>query len=174
METIKEIKMVEWFDQHWYKINYMNESDKEVIDYLPSVTTKLRVVAKPFLAYWRGDIGNREADMRVFEASERGIRIHHAWYTMTTGGAVIYQPVQRPNYTQSDIDNLTSEYAGNLAIVRYQDEMYDLFKLSKWLEIVKPKIIASELINYSLKNKDAGTADNLFFIEEGEYLINGA
>ena len=167
-----EIKLIEWFDSHWYKIKYQIE-DKEVTEYLPSVTTKLNIIAKLFLAYWRGDIGNREADLRVFEAQERGVRIHHGWYTMTTGGTVIYQPWQHPNYAQSEIDALTEQNAGNLAVIRYQDEMYDLWKLKRWIETVKPKFLFSELTVYSLSNKDAGTADNVMFLEEGEYLVNG-
>lgn len=177
METIKEVKMVEWFDDHFYKVKYGTETNGvpvEVTEYFPSVTTKLQVVAKPFLAKWRGDIGNREADLRMFEASQRGVRIHHAWYVMTTGGVIIYQPFQHPNYTQEEIDQISSVNFGNVAVIHYQDEMYDLYKLKRWLEIVKPKIIASELINYSIPNRDAGTLDNLFEIEEGDYAINGS
>lgn len=171
METIKEIKLVEFFDDRWYKINYA-EGEKESVVYLPSTTTKLGIIAKPFLARWRGDIGNREADMRVFEACERGVRIHHGWYTMTTGGAIIYQP-ERANYSEKEISDFSDEYSGNIAIVRYQDEMYNLWKLKKWVDIVKPKFLASELIVYSLNNKDAGTTDNVMFLEAGEYLVNG-
>ena len=177
METIKEVKLVEWFDSHWYKIVYQ---DKEIVDgpdittYFASTTTKLGIVSKPFLARWRGDIGNREADLRLFEAQERGIRIHHGWYTLTTGGVVIYQPFQRPNYNEEEISRLMDAYAGNVAIIRYQDEMYDLWKLQRWIDVVKPKFLASEMTVYSLTNKDAGTLDNLVFIEEGDYMINGA
>lgn len=176
METKIEVKMIEWFDDHFYKIkctSLVNGIPIESSDYFPSVTTKLQVISKPFIARWRGDIGNREADLRMFEASERGVRIHHAWYTMTTGGIVIYNPWQHPNYTEEEIQKLSSDNFGNIAIVRYQDEMYDLYKLQRWLQIVKPKILGSELINYSVKNRDAGTLDNLFEIEEGKYLING-
>lgn len=184
MKTEIKVHMVEWFNDHWYKLDVEKEvnADMKGIDanletetlYFPSVTTKLGVIAKPFLAHWRGDLGNREADLRQFEASQRGVRIHHAWYVMTTGGVIVYQPFQRPNYSQSDIDTMESENMGNLAVVRYQDEMYDLHKLSRWLKAVNPEIRGSEIINYSIPNKDAGTLDNLFFIKEGDYLINGA
>lgn len=178
MQTQTEVKLVEWFDDHWYKINYQAVdaagNETEVTTYFPSVTTKLGVIAKPFIAKWRGDIGNREADLRMFESSERGVRIHHGWYTLTTQGIVLYQPPQRPNYQQSEIDGFIDEFMGNVAIIRYQDEMYDLVKLTKWLNIVKPITCASELIVYSIANKDAGTTDNVFDIEEGEYAINGS
>ena len=175
MTTQVKVKMIEWFDNHFYKIEYIDENTLQTaVDYLASVTTKLGVVSKPFIAHWRGDIGNREADLRMFEAGQRGVRIHHAWYVMTTGGAILYQPFQHPNYNDYDIQRITEENFGKVAIVRYQDEMYDLYKLQRWLEIVKPKIVASEFVNYSIKNRDAGTADNIFQIEQGEYAINGA
>lgn len=165
--------MIEWFDDHFYKIEY-EENGLPVTQYLASVTTKLGVVAKPFLAKWRGDIGNREADLRMFEASQRGVRIHDAWFVLTTGGEVIYQPFKRPNFTPEQIETFETKNQGNVSILRHQDEMYDVFKLTCWLEAVKPEIVKSELITYSLKNRDAGTADNLFRIKKGKYLIAGA
>ena len=122
-----EIKLVEWFDEHWYKII----KEDETVDYFPSTNTKLRVVAKPYIGKWRGDIGNREADLRMFEAGERGTRIHHAWYTLTTGGIVIFNPWQRPNYSAEDISKLQDEYSGKVSVVQYQDEMLDIWKLQK-------------------------------------------
>lgn len=160
-----EVTMIQWFDDHFYKIEL---SDK-TFDYLPSVTTKLGVVSKPFLAQWRGDIGNREADLRVFEASQRGVRIHNAWYVLTIGGTVLYQPSQKPNYTEEQL----AAIKGQKAILNYQDEMLAIYRLSKWLQIVKPKVLASEMICYSLLTRDAGTIDNVMEIEAGEYPVNG-
>jgi hypothetical protein len=161
-------KLVEFYDEHWYKVE-----DENGVNYYPSVTTKLGIVAKPYLAKWRGDIGNREADMRLFDASERGKRIHDAWWTMTMGGAVIYNPTKHPNFTEEEITTLKAEHGGIFYIVKYQDEMVQLNKLAAFLRIVKPEIIASEVIVYSHKYKEAGTIDNVFRIKEGEYLING-
>lgn len=174
MDAIKEIKMVEWFDDRFYKIVIEKQDGTVFSDYFASTTTKLNIIAKPFLAYWRGDIGNREADMRVFEASERGVRIHNAWYTMTINGVVLYQPFAHPNYSNEEIAAIQEENIGNVAIIRHQDEMYDLWKLKRWLDVVKPKVIYSEMTVYSLQHRDAGTMDNLFYIEEGDYDINGA
>ncbi|HYF34340.1 MAG TPA: hypothetical protein VD994_03530 [Prosthecobacter sp.] len=168
-EKAPQITLVEWFDEHWYKI----ERENGAADYFPSVTTKLGIVAKPFLATWRGDIGNREANLRLFEAQERGTRIHHAWYTLTTDGAVIYQNWKRPIYTDQQLDDLKLQYNGNVAIMAYQDEMLDVWKLSKFLEVVKPKVIASELTVYSDRYQEAGTVDNVLEIAEGDYQVNG-
>lgn len=164
-----EVKLIEYFNEHWYRITL--EDGKT--DYFPSTNTKLRVIGKPFIAKWRGDLGNREADLRMFEASERGIRIHHAWYTLTMGGVVIFNPWQRPNYSPEDIAKLQDDNSGNVAVIQYQDEMLDVWKLQRWVEIVKPKFLGSEMTVYSLKNREAGTLDNLVEIQEGEYQVNG-
>jgi hypothetical protein len=166
---MEEIKRVEYFDDRYYKIERKNVPP----DYYPSVTTKLGVVEKPFLAKWRGDIGNREADMRVFEAQERGSRIHAGWEAMTLGGAAIFNPSKHPNFTDEEIADLKTRYNGVLEVIRYQEEMYQLMKLQRFLEVVKPKIIASELTAYSDKYREAGTIDNVFEVEEGDYFING-
>lgn len=168
-----EIKQVEWFDDRYYKVN-VSETDVPVYEYFSSATTKLNVVAKPWLARWKGDVGNREADLRMFEAGERGTRIHHAWYTLTTGGVVIFNPWQRPNYNQKEIEEMTDKAMGNLAVMQYQDEMWDVLKLKNWVDAVKPKIVGSELTVCSKICKDAGTLDNLMEIEEGDYEVNGA
>ena len=57
-----EKKMIEWFDQHYYKI---------AEDFFPSVTTILSASPKPHLAFWRGDVGNEEASRIMKEAGER-------------------------------------------------------------------------------------------------------
>lgn len=163
------ITMIEFYDSHWYKVQVGKRTE-----FFASATTKLGVVAKPYLAQWRGDLGNREADLRLFEAQERGTRIHHAWYTLTTGGAVLYQPRLKPNYSRDQVDRLMKRYDGNIALVRYQDEMFQIYKLQRMLATLRPGIVSSEIAVYSLKHKDAGTIDNVFDIEEGEYYINGS
>lgn len=190
MKTETNIKLIEWFDDHWYKIKHKGEDDVERKGYAPSVTTKLNIISKPFLAKWRGDIGNREADLRMSAAADRGTRIHHAWYVLTTGGEVIYNPWNRPEFTPQEIEALNDKNEGNLAVIQYQDEMYDVWKLKKWVDVVNPEFIASELSVYRLKFQadivdenpvvttdwlasDAGTLDNLVRIKGGKYDING-
>ena len=170
METkAPEIKQIQWFDSRFYRIDFGNNK----IAYYPSVTTKLNAEAKPFLARWRGDIGNREADIRMRESADRGSRIHYGWYLMTTKGAVIYNPFQNPNYNKEQIKEIEIK-ANGILILENQDEMYDIYKLQEWHKIVQPKIEASELIVYSEKNKEAGQLDSLMYIKEGKYKINGA
>lgn len=161
--------VVEYFDERFYK----RLKADGTTDYYPSVTTKLGVVEKPFLARWRGDVGNREADMRVFEASERGSRIHHAWYIINQGGVAIYNPPKRPNFTDADTADLMQQYEGKVVVVRYQDEMLDIWKLKRLTELMPFKVIASEATVYSDTYREAGTVDNVLKIEAGEYPVNG-
>lgn len=168
--TAVQPKLVEWFDDHFYKFEF----EEGRIEYFPSVTTKLGIINKPFLAKWRGDIGNEAADRRMVEAQDKGSREHHAWSVLCLGGAVIFQPEKKPIYSQSEIEDLMIEHNGNVAILRNQEEMLDLTKLSRWLDVVKPKILASEVLVYDIENRDAGTVDNIFEIKPGEYQVNGS
>lgn len=172
-----EVKMIEWFDDHWYKIEHsgVTNSGKPQTEtiYLPSVTTILGVTAKPFLAHWRGDIGNREADLRMAEGAERGTRLHNAWSIYCQGGAVIYNPHLRPNYTFEQIDDLRTQYADRVAILPTQDEMYQMTKLEALFKALKPTHILTESVMFSIKNGRAGTCDNFIALEAGEYQING-
>jgi hypothetical protein len=169
-----EIKQIDWFDSHWYKVRYENEAKNEVTDYLPSVTTILGLYPKPFLQRWRGDIGNREADMRVEEAAERGSRIHHAWYTYMTGGYVIYHPPKTPLYTPEELADLKKRCNNQFVILTNQDEMYQAVKLELFYKALAPGVIASEMTVVNLEDRDAGTLDNVFEIKKGEYNINGS
>lgn len=164
----EKVQMVEWFDDHFYKIKTASG-----VEYYPSTTTVLGATAKPFLARWRGDIGNREADLRMHEAAERGTRLHNAWSIYCQGGAVVYQPYQRPTYTYDDLEALRIDYVDRVAILPTQDEMYQMTKLKSWFEAIKPSKVITESIVYSNSNKRAGTADNFFGIEEGTYKVNG-
>lgn len=163
------IVLVEWFNDHWYKI-----TEDEKTRYIPSVTTKLQVKDKPGLTKWRGDVGTREADLRLHEAGQRGTRLHWARAVLLKGGAVIYDPWQLPVYTDEGIAALKEKYAGNVVILRTQDEMLQITKLKRQLDILKPEIVGVEVKVYDLKNNDAGTVDGIYRIKKGTYAINGA
>lgn len=169
-----EVKQIDWFDDHFYKIRYENEAKVEIEDYIPSVTTKLGALAKPFLIGWYGDIGTREARFRTTEQADRGSRIHWAWECYTTGGVVIYDSPKTPIYDKEELDKIINASKGNFLILRDQDEMYQIMKLEKFYKILKPISYASESIVYDIENRDAGTMDNLFKINAGEYEVNGS
>lgn len=169
MENNIAVKQIEWFDSHYYKIT---EGDKEPL-FIPSVTTKLSASPKPYLNRWRGDIGNREADLVMQEAGDRGSRIHNAYHVFKKGGAVIYQPFERPTYTREEILAIEKVYEGNVSVLFRQDEMYAIYKLQKMYEILKPTVVYSEIIVYSLETMDAGQVDDVWLLNAGEYQISG-
>lgn len=163
-----KIQHVEWFDDRYYRIT---KDDKDY--FIASVTTKLGIESKPFLAKWRGDIGNREADMRMWEAQERGKRIHYAWYIYLMGGTVIFNPWQKPTYTPEQVAEFKklNPYFYELS---FQDEMVQLWKLQQFFDRVKPKILHAEKIVFSIDDDEAGTLDCAFYINKGQYDVNGS
>lgn len=154
-----KIEKVKYFDQRFYEVLL----DNGTTEYYPSVTTKLGVINKPGLNKWRGDVGNREADMRMFEAGNRGTRIHNAWECYCNNGIVAYEQFE------GDVCSDEAEY-----IMQYQDEYLELMKLVQFDELVKPEIVSSEQIVYSHKHKEAGTLDNLMRIKGGKYMVSGS
>jgi len=169
-----EVKMIDWFDQHFYKVTYMNENNAEITTYIPSVTTKLGALAKPFLAKWRGDVGNKRADEIVQESQDEGTLLHWAWQCATTGGEVIFQTPRNPSYSQEQINALHEQNNGNLVVLRTQHQMWTVDRLKAWYDTVRPRDIQSELMLYDIENNDAGTADNFMYIDGGDYMINGS
>lgn len=162
-----EVVLIEALNDHWYKVK-----DGDAVHWLPSVTTKLGVIDKPGLNRWRADIGQREADLRLYDASQRGKRIHWAWEIALLGGAVIYDPWDKPVYTAEGIADLKKQF-GEVAVLRTQDEMFQIVKLQKQFDTLKPKILGVEETVFDLENKDAGTIDGILWIEEGDYEISG-
>lgn len=164
-----EVSLIEWESAHYYKV--MDEIG--IVHYLPSVTTKLGILDKGQLNRWRGDIGNREADLRMQEKADRGTRIHMAYETFLKGGTVIYDPWKRSQYTPEQVEEIKKQSKFFFAL-RNQDEMYDLYKLQRQFEILRPRVLAVEARVFDLENRDAGTIDNVLEIEGGSYAVSGS
>lgn len=169
MKIINEsIILVQFFDEHWYKV-----TENEKTFFIPSVTTKLGVKDKPFLAKWRGDIGNREADLRMHEAGQRGTRIHWAVEIMLKGGAVLYDAWQNPVFTSEGIKEHEKQY-GEIAVLRTQDEMLQVWKVKQQLDILKPEVVGVEMTVFDTEQMDAGTIDGIYRVKAGSYMISGS
>lgn len=164
---MSNIVLIEWFNAHYYKVTVDGQAR-----FIPSVTTKLGVIDKPQLARWRGDVGNREADMRSYEAAQKGTRIHWAYATALNGGAVVFDPWQRPVYTEEGLAALRKEH-GEIAVLRTQEEMWAISKLAVQFKHLNPQILGVEEAVYDIERGDAGTIDNILRIEAGEYFIAG-
>lgn len=161
---MERMKTVEWHDDRWYK-----REKQTGVEYYASVTTKLGIIEKSFLGRWRGDLGNREADWRLKDAQNRGKRIHHAWEFANNGGIVLYNPYHSPKYTPEQIKDLGKP----VFVIEYPDEMVALWRLQKLQQIVKPKVLHTELNVYSDTHREAGTIDAVWEITAGIYPING-
>lgn len=165
--TDPTVVLVEFFNEHWYKVTIDGQ-----VRFLASVTTKLGVIDKPHLARWRGDLGNREADLRMYDAASRGTRIHWAYATALKGGAVVYDPWQRPVYTDEGIATLKAEHK-DLAILRTQEEMWTISRLAEQFNRLHPQVLGVEETVWDVTANDAGTVDSVFKVEEGDYSISG-
>lgn len=173
-----EVKQISWFDNHYYRIRYLDERKVEIEEYFASVTTKLGVLAKPHLIKWYGQVGYQEARRVMREAADRGTRIHHAWYTWAMNGAVVYDDPTTRNtdfgYTREEIEEIYKRFNGNVWVLENQDEHYDFLKLVQMFNILKPDVVESEKKVYNVEHKEAGTADNIFVLKEGKYEISGS
>lgn len=145
-----EKKMIDWFDQHYYKV---------AEDFYPSVTTILSASPKPELMFWRGNVGNEEASRIMKEAGERGSIIHNIFSAMLKGKKAAYRVFNDPEVIP----------------VNDQFIQLSLWKLVRFMEIVAPKVHLSEEIVFSHAFKYAGTMDLLFKVEQGgAFMVNGA
>lgn len=169
MKRKKAIKLVEWFDEHYYIV-----TEKGVEYALPSVTTKLSVNPKPFLAIRRGEIGNREMNLRMREAQEKGSLVHLACAVVANGGAAVYNPpfYKRQNFTERQLSALRRKYHGKLIVLPSQETHLMTVRFNSLLELFHPRIVATEKTVYSIHLNLAGTMDYLVFLRKGVYQIS--
>lgn len=171
------VKMISRYDDRFYAVTLLNGE----IRYLPSVTTYLSALNKEWLPRLRGDIGNREADIRLSDAAERGSRIHHACYIYATGGVVMFEYPAEMNFEEAvEIRTRNAQVVAqcNAQGIRWyklyrQNEMEQHERFVKWCEIVKPKFICAEQVFWSLELNMAGTLDYVVYIDQGEYAVSG-
>lgn len=163
----------EWFDDRFYPVL---DTKGLVVDWFVSVTTALNASPKEYYVRWRGDIGNREADRRMMEAADRGSRVHHACELYLKGGAIAYQPPwnKKQNFSEQEMKKLRRDYHDSLIVLTSQDEAVDVWRFQQWFNIVKPKIVGTEVIVYNMEYRYAGRIDCIFDIPEGNYAISGA
>lgn len=169
MET--PIKQIQWFDDRFYALT----DDTGKTEYLESVTTVLNATPKPQLARWRGEVGNEIADQKMHEAGDRGTRIHHGCLAYVSGGVVVHNPWDKPNFSDLEMAELRKRFEGKMLIViQKQEEMYQIDKFSRWMQLVKPKMVAAEMMVYSLTEHSAGSLDYIMEIQKGKYLVAGS
>ena len=163
-----------WFDQRYYPFY----NDKQQIErWLPSVTTKLGIISKgDFLDRRRGDIGNREADIRLQEAGDRGSRIHAACAIGMNGGAVAIDPPwnKAKAISEQDMKKLKKKYKGNIALLQSQEEMVAVWRFREWLKLFDKNlfVVGNEVRVCSILDNYAGSLDWIFRLKKGLYQIS--
>lgn len=152
-ENIEEIKQkqqiqqIKYFDERYYEIE---TTDGQTL-YLPSVTTVQSIVNKPFLAQWRGSIGNIEADRVISESQSKGSQLHALFEALQKGETIIY---------------------GDGGVTD-QSIMLEAWRFQQVFDQLQPEIVAVEQPVYSLKFGYAGTLDAIWRIKAGSYAVNG-
>jgi len=144
--------------------------------WLPSSTTILGAAPKPWLADWKGRIGNEEAEKKLNEGGEKGSRVHDAIQVWTSDGMVIYNNPKKPLFTPEELFEITKdkvEYVDYI-VLREQQEHLECWRLQQWFKEVNPTIISTEFTCVSLENMYAGRGDLLCQIKTGIYNINGS
>jgi hypothetical protein len=164
-----EIKTAMYFDDRGYRLTFEDGSKWEQA----SVTTKLGIEDKPFLYKWYAELGWDQAKKKLNEAGDRGKRIHFALYVYLMGGIVLYNPYQAPVYTEDQV-NEYKRMNPYFVVLSNQDEMLAMWKLQRFFEIVKPKVVDTERTVWSQKNGIVGTLDMALEIEKGTYDVNGS
>ena len=158
MESKENTERIEYYDDRWYKMELspqgleklksLHEKEFQNPVYLPSSTTALGIVNKPFLARWRGDIGNEAADFRSRKAKDIGSRSHDGVHRLFMG-----ETLQSEKYIQEEWVNI------NRFWLWYQS-------------LGKPSLpYDPEMTVYSLEYLYAGTLDFVCFLQGGKYNI---
>lgn len=168
----KAVERVEYFDDRFYKIDvaedYFQQFCKNVPErlteqvgelrylYLPSVTTYLGLIIDPYLARWRGDVGNERADWISWKARDLGSEIHELIDARLRGFPVAF--VKR-GFNVAD-------YPPTTRFTYTQDVAVQLARFEKLLEVLKPNILFSEMTVFNLAELYAGTADQMWSFNE--------
>lgn len=170
-QVVGEIKLqrVEWFDDRYYYCQHPDGREGR----FPSSTHILGVVKNHALVRWQMEVGAEEAGRRLREAGDRGTRIHDAIEKYLNGGAVIYNPFNRPQYSPEEVAEIRQKFNNNVAILERQEEYWQVIKFTQWVKEVDPGVVATERMVCSFDYGYAGTLDYLFDIQEGHYKIAG-
>lgn len=149
--TEKQVEMVQWFDEHWYQFGE---------NYYPSVTTILNVYPNKLagIMQWRGEVGNDEAANQLRSAGEHGSYIH---------GLMEEYVRNTPLYTKFIPEGEKG------VLIKDQRDAIQIYRLSQFFKIVKPKILMSEMKLYSAEHEYGGSTDLLLEIKDGQYMIDG-
>lgn len=130
---------IQWFDEKYYKLTL---NDKTL--YLPSSTTMLGLIIRPWLLNWYGDIGTETAKYRSEKAKQLGSHIHELAKRLFEG-----ETLKAEDYKQ--------------------EAWVQVHRIQQWYEAFKPEILLTEHTVYSLEHLFAGTLDLCIALAGGKY-----
>lgn len=152
----EKLGKIEYFDDRFYKLISISAAttkfikEKHGIDasknpiYLPSSTTLLGLIVRPYLLGWYGDVGTDTAKYRSEKAKQLGSHIHELAKTLFEGGKL-----------------LASDFK--------QEAWVQVYRIQQWFESFKPEIVWTEHTVYSLEHFYAGTLDLCIELKGGKY-----
>jgi len=181
-------RSIEYFDDRFYMIPFPKEVDqaylkhcpaawrddepeKTINVYFPSVTTIQGIEDKPFLATWRGDVGNRVADYKIDFAQNRGSNIHNAIEWGSRGYDIIYQNLKTQNISDKEIRAYARKRRKKVVVIHSQEEMVQVGRYFNLLKVIQPKIVEAEQKVFSFDKWYAGTLDQVWDVKAGEYPV---
>lgn len=150
-------------------IDRTGEGDIEI--FLPSVTTIQNIESKPFLATWRGDVGNERANQILQQSQIKGGNIHRAIELMTTGHTIVFQNLKTQNITDIELEEMKKTTM--VHVVHEQTEMIQIARCRQLMDTLNVTVHESELNVFNLSGCYAGTTDGIWHIPSGEYDITG-
>ena len=183
----KITNVVSWFDDRFYPCKLSKQSIAKIQKriksinpeyeltviadniFLPSVTTILSSSPKEWLGRWRGQVGNWEADRIMNEALDKGSKIHAAFSNLIEGTIILFNNPKSPTYTKEQIEAISTENKKGVQVLFDQQEMLEVWRLKRFFDIVKPKIIGNEMKILSEVFGYAGTLDHLWYLEANKY-----
>ena len=152
-----KIETISFFDDRFYKLQAVSEAQIKLVKelhgldaskpfYLPSSTTILGLIIRPYLLGWYGDVGTDTAKYRSEKAKDLGSHIHEHTKTLFEGGKLIAQDFKQEAWVQ-------------------------LYHIQQWFETFNPEILFTEQTVYSLTHFYAGTLDLCISLKGGKYDI---
>ena len=191
------VQRVTYFDDRYYKIDINMPTEEEdktqslkllehlperllstdesgtLSIYLPSSTTILSHNNNPFLARWRGDVGNINADYISRKALTLGSEIHNVIDLRAKGYDVIYNDAKVPAMTPTQIAQYMNEVNPSTVIIDTQEVAVQLARFEQVFQALEPEILETETTVYNIAEVYAGTLDQVWNITEDKEIKAG-
>lgn len=185
-----EFKRISYYDDRYYKIDITPPPKKakgkkgkkkkkiakiisRIFQFLPSVTTILDIVNKPYLNNWKATVGLKESSRISSEALKRGSNVHAGSEVLANEGLCLFRgEEQYINY--DEVARLERQF-GQVYVVTDQVVYLQINRVYQFMQTLGLIIHEVEKTVYSLIHGYAGTLDLVAEVpKEGDYPIGGS